>query len=283
MLLRCLRALNGQETEGLFTFSIIIVDNDRLQSAREHVTRFSKESTVPVSYHVEPERGVARARNLAVSVTRGDFIAFLDDDELPVRNWLLTLMTAFKANRADGILGPVKPHYDEMPPDWVIKGGFYDRPSYPTGTVIQWRQGRTGNVLFDARVFEDQKQPFNPAFVTGEDQDFFRRMIFERGYTFVWCHEALAYEVVFPLRWRRGFMIRRALMRGRASLNHPSARVRQVFQSAIAIPIYALALPILLLAGQSYFMKYLVKLCDHAGRLLGLVRLNPVGQTYVIE
>jgi hypothetical protein len=47
-------------------------------------------------------------------------------------------------------------------------------------------------------------------------------------------------------------------------------------KSLIAVPAYALALPVLLLAGHHYFMKYLVKLADHAGRLLASVGLNPV-------
>jgi len=37
-----------------------------------------------------------------------------------------------------------------------------------------------------------------------------------------------------------------------------------------------MALPVLLLAGQHYFMKYLVRLADHIGRLLASVGLNPV-------
>jgi hypothetical protein len=32
---------------------------------------------------VEPRQGIARARNLAVAHAHGDFLAFLDDDELP--------------------------------------------------------------------------------------------------------------------------------------------------------------------------------------------------------
>jgi hypothetical protein len=37
-------------------------------------------------------------------------------------------------------------------------------------------------------------------------------------------------------------------------------------------------LPFAQLAGHQYFMKLLIKLCDHAGRLLTLAGLNPVNE-----
>jgi hypothetical protein len=48
-----------------------------------------------------------------------------------------------------------------------------------------------------------------------------------------------------------------------------------VAKAVLAIPAYMVALPVLLMVGHHLFMKYLVKLCDHLGRLLALVRLNP--------
>src|SRR5205085_902502 len=104
--------------------------------------------------------------------------------------------------------------------DWVVKGNFYDRASYPTGFVIDWKKGRTGNVLLKRHLFDADTPPFRPEFVTGEDQDFFGRMI-DKGYVFIWCHEALAYETVPPIRWKRTFMLRRALLQGATSLVHP--------------------------------------------------------------
>ena len=35
-------------------------------------------------------------------------------------------------------------------------------------------------------------------------------------------------------------------------------------------------LPFTLLLGQHVFMKYCIKLCDHAGRILSALGLNPV-------
>lgn len=49
-------------------------------------------------------------------------------------------------------------------------------------------------------------------------------------------------------------------------------------KSAVAVPLYAIALPFLLILGHHYFMKYLVRLFDHVGRLLALFHLNPINE-----
>ena len=181
------------------------------------------------------------------------------------------------------IILPEAVRYGISPPRWVVSGRFYDRPTYPTGFVIDWKKGRTGNVLLKRRIFDAERQPFRPEFLTGEDQDFFRRMI-DKGFTFVWCNEALAYETVPPIRWNRTFMLKRALLRGAASLAHPTSAVRAaIAKSVIAAPVYTAALPFAFAMGQGRFMTCLVKLFDHIGRLLAVVGVRPVRQPYVTD
>jgi glycosyltransferase involved in cell wall biosynthesis len=277
-----LEELLDQETERLFTFSIVVADNDRMQSAKPIVSEFSSSSSVPIRYCLQPEQNIALTRNKAIDYVEGDWVAFIDDDEFPTKSWLLTLFKTCQHYGVDGVLGPVKPYFEQEPPKWVVRGGFYDRPSYPTGLVIDWRKGRTGNVLLKRRLFSPGEQHFRPDFLTGEDQDFFRRMI-EKGHVFVWCHEAVAYEVVPPIRWKRSFMLRRALLRGKVSLAHPTFGTPTVARSAIAVAAYVLALPFLLVLGQHMFMKYLIKLFDHVGKLLAFLGVDPVKETYVTE
>src|SRR5262245_23547681 len=84
---RLLRELAMQETGGLFTYSVIVVDNDRAETARPVVAAAIIESfPVPITYCVEPRQSIARARNRAVATATADFIAFIDDDELPIKD-----------------------------------------------------------------------------------------------------------------------------------------------------------------------------------------------------
>src|SRR5215470_713914 len=276
-----LTALAEQDTGNLFTYSIVVADNDSLRSAESVVNEFAASAKVKVAYCVEPQQNIALARNAAVLRASGDLIAFIDDDEIPIKKWLLTLFEARDRYGAHGVLGPVRPFFNERPPDWIVKGKFYDRTSYPTGFVIDGEKGRTGNVLLNCELFAAAgAQPFRPQFRTGEDQDFFTRMI-ELGYKFVWCNEAEAFEVVPPVRWKRAFMIRRALLRGSMSVLRPNFGAKEIAKSLIAVPTYTLILPFAIFMGQHRFMDIVIRLFDHIGKLLALHNFHPVQEPYV--
>jgi glycosyltransferase involved in cell wall biosynthesis len=271
-----------QETNGLFTYSIVVADNDHLRSGEAVVSDWAAASTISVTYCVEPQQNISLARNKTIENATGDFIAFIDDDEFPAKCWLLTLFNACNKYDVAGVLGPVRCHFDEKPPQWVIKGKFYERPTYPTGSVIDWTMGRTGNVLLKRPIFETCEQPFSPKFHRAGDQDFFRRMI-EKKHVFVWCDEAVAYEVVPAIRWTRTFMLKRALLRGTISLQHPTSRLRSIAKSVLAVPVYTVALPFTLVLGHHKFMAVLIRLCDHLGKLLTFVGIKPVKNQYVTD
>jgi glycosyltransferase involved in cell wall biosynthesis len=282
LLRRLLQALEKQETEGLFTFSIVVADNDGERSAEALVADFAADTAIAVTYCVEPRQNISLARNRAIANATGDFIAFIDDDEFPAQRWLLALFEACDRYGADGVLGPVKCHFDEKPPRWVIKGKFYERPTYPTGFVIDWTKGRTGNVLLRRQILENGDTAFNPEFHRAGDQDFFRRMI-TKGHLFIWCNEAVAYEVVPPIRWTRTFMLKRALLRGTIGMQHPTSRRRRIAKAVIAVPVYILALPFSLALGHHRFMNILIRLCDHSASLLTFVGIKPVKSQLITD
>ena len=282
LLRRLLDELALQETNGLFTYSIVITDNDQTRSAESIVSDFAAGSTIPVLYFVEPRQNIALARNMAVENASGEFVAFIDDDEFPSKRWLLALFEACGAHDVDGVLGPVRRHFDEQPPKWIARGNFYERPIRPTGTVLNRTEGRTGNVLLKRRVFVAGQQPFSPEFRCGSDQDFFRRLI-DKGHVFIWCAEAVAYEVVPPLRWKRAFMLKRAFFRGALNPLHPTFGGRDITRSVIAVPAYTVALPFALLLGQHRFMDILVRLFHHLGKLLALAGINPIKDQYITQ
>lgn len=276
LLKRLLTALSQQDTKNLFSFSVVIADNDEQQSAKEVVLDFSDSSSMDIKYCVEPRKSISYARNKTLENAKGNVIAFIDDDEFPPSNWLYFMLKALSDYDVSGVFGPVRAHFDSEPPAWLIKGRFYARPEHETGFVMPWNECRTGNVLIKKNIIKDIGTVFLPEFGAGaSDIDLFRRLI-NGGNKFIWCNEAFVYEVVSPNRWKRSFMVRRALLRGRISLLHSEKRWLGVIKSMIAVPVYGFALPFLQLFGHHLFMKYLVKFCDHAGKLLALVGLNPV-------
>ena len=280
LLRRLLCNVVNQNTNGRFTFSVVVVDNDLEQSAKSIVEDAQSRTEINIEYRVENRRGIPLARNKALEDIKGDFVAFVDDDEMPTAGWLLTLIEICDQYRAAGVVGTTKPEFVGHPPAWVVHGRFYDRFNLPTGSTVEWTQGRTGNVLFKKMLFDEEQPAFRQEFLSGEDQDFFRRMI-AKGHRFVWCGDVLAYEVISPERWTRSFMLKKALLQGFVGIHDPAFGAKDVAKSMCAATAYMALLPITLVLGQHYFMRYSVKLFHHFGRLLGALGIKPIKAAYV--
>ncbi len=278
---RLISQLEQQRTDNLFSFHIIIVDNDAEASARAVVEDVARGSTIDISYHVEREQNIALARNRAVANATGDAIAFIDDDEIPGPDWLARLYVTQITYCADGVLGPVRPRFESTPPRWVLRGGVFDRPECPTGAKLEWRNTRTGNVLVRRQVLQSVEGPFRPEFGRGgEDRDFFRRAI-GAGFVFVGCEEAAIEEVISPERMRVSTQLRRALLRGKQQTVDSNRLV--LLKSLLACVGYTLLLPFLCLAGRHLFVKYLIKDFDHLGALIACFGADVVKQRYVVR
>jgi succinoglycan biosynthesis protein ExoM len=271
MLNRLLSNLERQETKGLFEYSISIVDNDQEESARQIVESHARQPKIKVTYDVEPEQNIALARNRTIKNAKGDFICIIDDDEIPDPKWIMKLYNAIICFETDGVLGPVLPFFDKIPPQWVTKGGFFNRINHPDGHFLDWKNSRTGNVLLQRLLFEDNSTWFDPKFGSGgEDRDFFRRKMKE-GHLFVWCNNAPVYEIVPPTRWERIALLKKALLRGENAIQYEGSRTKTAFSSMVAIIIYTSCLPIFFFLGHHVFMEFLIKDFDHLGKILGFL------------
>ena len=273
LLKESLQSICRQATEDLFTYDIVVVDNDKDSSAENVVNQFVQESKMEVNYVVEEKQNIALARNKAIKSAKGDLIAFIDDDEIADKTWLLSLYKAMVNYNADAVLGPVFPVYRVKPPTWVLKGKIHQRKIYSSGFVISWYMGRTGNLLIKKNLFNSAKIYFDPKFGQGgEDQDLTRRMV-AKGFKFIWCNKARAYEIIPPERWSLKYMFRKALIRGKMSALFPGSKLFAVIKSIIAIIVYCLSLPFLLFIGYHFFVEYLVKIGDHLGRTMAILDL----------
>ena len=273
LLRRLLGKLVSQRTDTLFGYSVIVVDNDRNKSAQETVQDFQRESDLEVRYFVEPEQNIALARNRAVENAKGDFIAFIDDDEFPETEWLLNLYSACRKYGSDGVLGPVKPYFEESCPKWIIKANLCERTSHPTGTVMHPQDTRSGNVLLKSDIFDDPDNRFDPQFgrTGGEDVAFFVNVI-GKGRVFVWCDEAPVYEALPLERQKASYYLRRSIRMGGLTgeeMRRDGSAVRRYPLVVAAVCAYATMLPFAACCGKHLFMKYLVKGAYHFSWLSG--------------
>jgi len=252
---------------------VLVVDNDTRQSALPIVERARKRLEIDIAYRTEPEQNIALARNAAVKYSGETDIAFIDDDEVPDKRWLLNLWKTLSQSEADGVLGPVRPFFPEGCPAWVAASGLCERPSHATGSVLEVGDCRTGNVLLRRRLFKDGRL-FGPEFgrTGGEDAEFFKACI-EAGSQFIWCDMAVARETVPPERWTVRYYLRKGMrigvLTGEKIRSNPIYSRSMIALSLLAVAGYTVFLPFCLLGGRGFFVRHLAKSVYHLGRVLG--------------
>jgi len=277
---RLLEGLDRQTFSGPTpAVEIVVVDNDPEGSACELLERDNPVRNWPLRCCVETRRGIPQARNAAVSnVESGvDFVAFVDDDEVPDPRWLDELLRVQRECGADAVAGPVLRHFDEPPPDWILEGGFFEKRRYRTGQPMKYLD--TANALVRRRLLEGPGKPFDErlAFSGGEDTHFFLRA-HRDGRKMVWADGAVVRESIPESRANAGWVFRRAYRLG-ASLSFsetdldPSASVFAL-RAAKALARISRGLLLVpaspLLGGRHVLARAVHEVCRGAGMLAGL-------------
>ncbi|MFM1651712.1 glycosyltransferase family 2 protein [Brevibacillus sp. B_LB10_24] len=211
---------------------VVVVDNDPAEPEKAFCESESRRYRWTLRYVAESQRGISYARNRAIVTTRDDFdfIAFIDDDEVPEHDWLDELLHVQQSYDADIVAGPVLSIFEEEVPEWVLKGKFFERARYETG--YRMKMAATGNVLIRAEVVRNMETIFDErlALTGGEDTHFFMRL-HKMGHTIVWADNALAHEYVPNSRvtmnwiWKRAYRLGNTITFCEIDL-YPSVRVR---------------------------------------------------------
>ncbi len=261
---------------------VVVVDNDPEESARTICEDARSWLTAPLTYLVEKRRGIPQARNTAVvaSLDRSDFLAFIDDDEVPDPGWLAELHRVQRSGDADAVAGPQLPRFYDSPPRWIAEGRFFESPRRTTGARIE--HAFTHNVLVRTAALAGMDALFDErmALTGGSDAEFFRRFA-RTGHRIVWADEALVFEWVPATRARLRWLLARAFRVGCSSAwieRHgagPSASVAWLLANgAWCIAKGALQLPLAALRGRAAAVHALRLACYGAGRLWGLAGLS---------
>ncbi|HEV2641871.1 MAG TPA: glycosyltransferase [Candidatus Elarobacter sp.] len=265
---------------------IVVVDNNPGGDARAIVDEFRTSwadagQQWPIVYVHEPERGIARARNRAVNACADtDFVAFVDDDEVPEPDWLVCLFRVQASTRADVVVGRVLTRFVTTPPKWVLEGRYLELPRRATGTRVNWAV--TGNVLIARHLLRRYSPPFDERFNLsgGEDTHFFMRAN-DDGALMVSADDAIVFEDTPADRTTWRSIMRREYRRGNTlSLCmldlHPTTirRVRRIGQGLYRFAQGLGLLVLIPVAGRQNFYRAVHRMCLGAGLLTGLLGLR---------
>ena len=190
----CVASVLSQKLGRDMTLEIVVVDNSTEGIAR-HWVEAAAAAGDPVRYVHEPRPGISHARNAGVAAAKGEFLAFIDDDEVAEPDWLPNLHRALEAHSADIATGPVVPVFEGMDRLGFDPAPFFQgaREAMETGGELE--AARTGNVLFrvDRCLFEPD--PFDPKLGRsgGEDTDLTYRLHL-KGRKIIWVADATVHE-----------------------------------------------------------------------------------------
>lgn len=97
---QCLTAVAQQDFPQL---EVLVVDNAPSDGRARRVA-----AQHGANYTVAPVRGVSRARNCGARASRGEIVAYLDDDFLPAPNWLSAMVEEFADPQVMAVSGRIR-------------------------------------------------------------------------------------------------------------------------------------------------------------------------------
>lgn len=214
-LLRLLKAINKLDinTELISLLKVVVVDNDSKQSSKSVIKKIKKKFRWEIIYIVEKRRGIPYARNCAIKNSKDiDYIAFIDDDEIPRKSWLNELVKVQQKYSADVVSGKVIREFEEKPPKWIVHGRFFHQPDRPTGTSL--KLAATNNVLIKKSILESDS-PFNERFaLSGGSDTYFFMGLYLSGAKIIWANNAVVVDKVPVSRLNARWLIQRAYRSG---------------------------------------------------------------------
>ena len=287
---RLLAGLDGQT----FTVTpqprvqLIVVDNSPTGSAA--ATCAAQTTRWPLQYLHEPRPGISYARNTALAAVAPDtdFIAMIDDDEVPAPDWLDQLLDAQTRSGADIIVGPTTPVFPPQTPDWIKASGFFMKPENGASLcdLDPDPPAATCNVLVRADLLGPSGLSFEPALALsgGEDKLLFQSLK-QCGYRFAWANAAQVSEWIPAERANLSYMWRESYRRGcvkyfvkrrlksRSNLDALRIALRLTLKSAGRIAWYLLRM--LASAGRksSAWVPHALRIADNLGTIAGVLQI----------
>lgn len=250
----------------------------------------AREWSWPLHYLHEPRPGISYARNAALSAVPGgtDFVAMLDDDEVPAPDWLDRLLDAQNRSGADIVAGPAVPAFPPGTPDWIAAGGFFLKPTnlHALSDLDPHPPAATCNVLVRASLLGENGVRFDPALALsgGEDKLLFQSLKL-RGCRFAWAAAATVNEWVPAERANLAYMWRESFRRGavkyyvkrqlksKSALRSARIGLRLVLRSTARIVWKVFCLLACLGRGREAWAPHALDIADSLGTLAGVLRI----------
>lgn len=265
------------------TLTVVVADNDEKALREAEFTAASEALGLGILYVHAPARNISIARNACLDTAMhqlgGDFLAFIDDDEIATPDWIMGLLNRQQESGAGAVFGPALAIYPDDAPDWMVESDYHSNlPTFRPGGYVE--TGHSSNVLLNLNDPKLGRTRFNPAFGTtgGEDVDLFFRLG-RQGMVLAVTDDAKVHEHVAPARLDSQWMLDRSYWNGQvyghcrnwSGQSAPlAARLRFVSVSMIK-SAYCAVRAATTLGRRSRFWFWLLRASFHTGVVAGVI------------
>ena len=204
-----LTSLLSQTADGV-DYEIIVVDNGSRDGTDSYLRDVQSRMPGVLRTLVEPRAGVSNARNAGIAASRGQVLAFVDDDVRVRPGWLAAAARVFALEpHVHYVGGPVLPLWQCEPPKWLTREHWSplaavdyatDRFEVPTTRAVCLISAN----LFMRRGALDYVGWFNPAFRRCQDRELMLRL-WAAGFKGIYAPDVAAETLVPAERLTRAY------------------------------------------------------------------------------
>lgn len=129
----------AQQTDGAFTYDVLVVDNNSTDDTRHVVDQFISRGHTNLRYLFEPQQGKSYALNAGLAALSARIYTIVDDDFSLPPHWAKTIIETFRTNPdVSFVSGKVLPLWQDAPPAWLTRthwsaialADYGDKPFY---------------------------------------------------------------------------------------------------------------------------------------------------------
>ncbi len=216
--LKCLESLESQE---LIPDEILLVldPDDELVKHYKKACRDYKVKIVKSEGY-----GLSKARNTGVRMSKGDIIAFIDDDAWADKLWLKSIIKNFEDSDVYGVGGRIVPAFDGKRPkwlpeelDWVVGCTYKGMPENraeirnPIGANMAFRR----EAFEEIGLFRSEVGRYGNKLLSGEEAEFAMRLKkLKPNVKIIYEPSAIVYHRVPKNKTKLGYVLRRAYYEG---------------------------------------------------------------------
>lgn len=204
---------------------IIVVDNNSSDQTKKVVDQMAEDSAVPLKYIFEGHLGLSRSRNAGIAQSRGDILAFIDDDATADPGWLRAIASTY-SNHPDAncVGGKVVLRWKSPRPNWwmdcldgllsAVNFGEHETsltyPKCPNGTNISFKKC----VFYKYGTFDTQLGRIGKKLLGAEEIDLCLR-IEKGGGKIYYSPSAVVYHCTHEYRLSRKYIYEKVFRDGR--------------------------------------------------------------------